>query len=392
MKLLHFDCGMGAAGDMLTAALLELMPDKNAAVEQLNGLGIPGIRYAAEPAEKCGIRGTHIHVTWNGEEEHEHEHHHQHEHHHHHSGVHEIRHIIRHLAVSEAVQSHAIAVFDSIAKAESEVHGVPVDEIHFHEVGTMDAVADVVAVCWLMEQLKPDTVTASPIHVGSGTVRCAHGILPVPAPATALLLQGIPIYSGEIRGELCTPTGAALLAHFVHRFGSMPQMKCSGIGYGMGKKDFPQANCVRAMVGQQDSAPQNVLELQCNLDDMTPEAVGFAMDRLYDAGALEVYTVPVGMKKNRPGVILSVLCLPEQRETMVQTLFRHTTTLGVREQTFRRYTLSREIVTENTPFGPVRKKISSGYGISREKYEYDDLSRIAAQQGISLGEVRNKIR
>ena len=392
MKLLHFDCGMGAAGDMLTAALLELMPDKNAAVEQLNGLGIPGIRYAAEPAEKCGIRGTHIHVTWNGEEEHEHEHHHQHEHHHHHSGVHEIRHIIRHLAVSEAVQSHAIAVFDSIAKAESEVHGVPVDEIHFHEVGTMDAVADVVAVCWLMEQLKPDTVTASPIHVGSGTVRCAHGILPVPAPATALLLQGIPIYSGEIRGELCTPTGAALLAHFVHRFGSMPQMKCSGIGYGMGKMDFPQANCVRAMLGQQDSTPQNVLELQCNLDDMTPEAVGFAMDRLYDAGALEVYTVPVGMKKNRPGVILSVLCLPEQRETMVQTLFRHTTTLGVREQTFRRYTLSREIVTENTPFGPIRKKISSGYGISREKYEYDDLSRIAAQQGISLGEVRNKIR
>lgn len=389
MKRLHFDCSMGAAGDMLAAALLELVPDPKEAVARLNRLGIPGVEFEAEAGQKCGIRGTHMRVACYGQEEHDHaEHDHaEHHHHHHHSGVQEIRHVIGHLELPENVRENAIAVFDRIAQAESQVHGVSVEEIHFHEVGTMDAVADVVAVCLLMDELKPDAVTASAVHVGSGTVRCAHGILSVPAPATALLLKGVPIYAGDIRGELCTPTGAALLTHFVDEFGPMPAIRPKAVGYGLGTKDFPQANCLRAIWGDADESEQTVLELSCNLDDMTAEAIGFAMDRLYDAGALEVYTTAVGMKKNRPGTLLSVLCLPRQREQITQALFRHTTTLGVREQTFRRYTLSRTTETAETPFGPVRKKCSSGYGISREKYEYDDLRRIAEAENLSLSEV-----
>lgn len=404
MKQLHFDCSMGAAGDMLTAALLELVPDRENVLERLNHLGIPGVHFEAETAQKCGITGTHMHVTWNGTEElpghhhhhhdHDHEHHHGHEHeheHHHHSGVHEISHVISHLNLPENVRKDAAAVFNRIAEAESQVHGVPVDQIHFHEVGTMDAVADVVAVCLLMDLVKPDAVTATPIHVGSGTVRCAHGILPVPAPATALLLKEVPIYSGDIRGELCTPTGAALLTHFVSKFGPMPALTPKAIGYGLGTKDFPQANCVRAILGETEESEQDILELSCNLDDMTPEAIGFAMEQLYHAGALEVYTTAVGMKKNRPGVILSALCRPEGRESIVQTMFRHTTTLGIREQTFRRYTLSRSFETVETPFGAVRKKISTGYGVTREKYEYDDLQKIATENGLSISEVLKKL-
>ena len=250
MRTLYLDCGMGAAGDMLTAALLELLPQPEAFVERLNGLGIPGVTYHREKAEKCGITGTHITVTVDGHTEGEHDHDHDHEHHHHHSGMEEISHLIGHLPVSDRVRADIRAVYDAIAQAESRVHGVPVTDIHFHEVGAMDAVADVTAVCLLMEELAADQVIASPVHVGSGTVHCAHGVLPVPAPATALLLQGAPVYGGTIQGELCTPTGAALLRHFVTRFGEMPVMTTEAIGYGMGTKEFDAANCLRAFWGQ----------------------------------------------------------------------------------------------------------------------------------------------
>mgnify|MGYP000769902907 CR=1 FL=1 len=209
MKTLYIDCSMGCAGDMLTAALLELLPRPDEFVKRLNGLGIPGVTYRLEQAEKCGITGSRVTVTVNGETEHDHDHHHDHDHehaHHHHNGMHEIGHIVERLPVSDRVRRDILAVYDGIAQAESHVHGVPVTDIHFHEVGTMDAVADVTAVCLLMEELAPDQVIASPVHVGSGTVRCAHGILPVPAPATAYILRDVPIYGGGIDGELCTPT------------------------------------------------------------------------------------------------------------------------------------------------------------------------------------------
>ena len=242
-----------------------------------------------------------------------------------------------------------------------------------------------------MELLAPEQVLASPVHVGSGQVRCAHGILPVPAPATALLLEGIPIYGGSIRGELCTPTGAALLRRFVTRFGPLPPMRVEKTGYGMGTKDFEAANCVRTMLGQTEESAGHILELACNLDDMTPEAVGFAMEQLFAAGALDVYTTPIGMKKNRPGVLLTCMCREDDREAMLRTIFRHTSTLGVRVSVCDRYTLSRRQYAVQTPDGEIRVKESSGWGVLRRKAEFEDLARIARQTGKSIAEVLDTI-
>ncbi|MDE7366295.1 MAG: nickel pincer cofactor biosynthesis protein LarC [Lachnospiraceae bacterium] len=406
MKTLYLDCGMGAAGDMLMAALMELLPEPDMFIKELNSLGISGVEFIKETSIKCGIRGAHINVIVNGMEENEalHNHHHGHEHsgeehhdhehshpEHHHSGMHQIEHIITDLHLSQSIKENILAVYGLIAEAESHAHGVPVSEIHFHEVGTMDAVADITAVCMLMDRISPDKVIASPIHVGSGHVKCAHGILPVPAPATAYILQDVPIYGGGIKGELCTPTGAALLKHFATDFGDMPIMKVSTIGYGMGRKDFTTANCVRAMLGETTQNNDTILELSCNVDDMTAEAVGFAMESLFDGGALEVYTVPVGMKKSRPGILLCVICREQEKEKMISLMFRHTTTLGIRETVSRRYILERETETLDTPYGSVRKKISSGYGVTRSKFEYDDLKRIAKERGISMEEVKRLI-
>ena len=402
-KTLYLDCGMGAAGDMLTAALLELLPNREAFTAELNALSIPSVTFSTETVQKCGITGTHMTVKVNGEEEsenmhaHAHEHMHtseqisHHHHHHHHSGMHEISHIIDDLPVSNQVKADVRAVYALIAEAESHVHNKPVTEIHFHEVGTMDAVADITAVCLLMERLAPEQVVVSPIHVGSGQVKCAHGILPVPAPATAYILRGVPIYGGSIQGELCTPTGAALLRHFATRFGDMPVMKTTAIGYGMGKKDFAAANCVRALLGETEGAGDFITMLECNLDDMSAEAVGFAQERLFAAGALDVYTMAAQMKKSRPGAVLYVMCRSEEKQKMVSLLFRHTTTLGVREQTYQRYTLSRTVDTVQTAYGKVRRKLSSGYGVSREKYEYEDVARIAREQGMSFAEIMTDI-
>ena len=413
MKTLYIDCGMGAAGDMLTASLIELLPDREAFVEKLNNVGIPGVTYILEPSVKCGITGSHMRVVVDGVEEgddHHHEHHHDHDdddhdhdhhhdhgdhdhdHGHHHSSMHSIEHIVKdHMNVSEKVRSDILAVYSLIAKAESQVHGVPVTDIHFHEVGTKDAIADVAAVSMLMEELNPDEVIASPVHVGSGQVECAHGILPVPAPATALILNNIPIYSGNIRGELCTPTGAALLKHFVTRFGDMPIMKLEKIGYGMGKKDFEAANCVRTMIGETESGSDKIIELSCNVDDMTGEDIGFAMEKLMEGGARDVFTTPIGMKKSRPGILLSVMCSPDKKEDIIELIFRHTTTIGVREKTYQRHILDRKEETIETSYGAVRVKTSTGYGVTRKKLEYEDLARIAKEEGLSIEEVRDKI-
>lgn len=430
MKTLYLECNMGAAGDMLTAALLELYPDPQGFVERMNRLGLPGVVFAAQPAVKCGITGTQVSVTVGGEEEeshdvplhthvhetaqdeahpghahdHDHEHTHDHEHihdhehshghehghgHHHHAGMGDIRHILSHLDIPQPVRQDAEAVYQLIAQAESHAHGRPVEEIHFHEVGTLDAVTDVVAVCWLLHDLAPEQIVASPVHVGCGQVRCAHGILPVPAPATAYILQGVPTYGGSVQGELCTPTGAALLKHFVQRFGPSPVMRVEKTGYGMGKKDFEAANCVRAMLGQTQEESTTIAQLACNLDDMTPEALGFAQERLWEAGALDVTTAPIGMKKNRPGVQLTCLCRLEDREKLVSVLFAHTTTLGVRESLCTRYTLARSQRTVETEHGPVRVKEARGWGVTREKPEYEDVAKIAREQGLTLDQVKD---
>lgn len=467
MKTLYIECAMGAAGDMLTAALLELMPDKEAALAKLNAMGIPGVVFEAEPSAKCGITGTHMRVLIHGEEEgampcghthahedhHEynpaHEHHHEHEHHvhihtcddgllehdhnhehdhhhpaHAHHGMAEIRSLIAELAVSETVKEKALAVYQSIAEAESKVHGAEVDLIHFHEVGSMDAVADVTAVCLLMELLAPEQVIVSPIHVGSGTVLCAHGRLPVPAPATALILEGMPIYGGNVQGELCTPTGAALLKTFADSFGPMPPMTVAKTGYGMGTKNFEQANCLRAMLGAsftmngtgskmqtgQDAEGENtgsrgaagkdtetenpaaregrITEISCNLDDMTGEDIAFAAERILQAGALDVFTESIYMKKGRPAVKLTVLARPEDEERLAGEIFRHTSTIGVRIHTDRRYELARRSEQRKTPLGTIEVKISEGFGVRKEKIEFASLKQIAETSGKRLAEVR----
>lgn len=402
MKVLYLDCGMGAAGDMLTAALLELLPEPDAFVERLNGLHVPGVEYVREQTKKCGILGTHVSVRVHGAEEaagdrvdhghHGHDAHHDHPvHHHHHSTLQGIRQIVSGLDLPEKVKRDVVAVYGMIAEAEGHAHGVTVEEVHFHEVGAMDAVADVAAVCLLMDELAPGAVVASPVHVGSGQVKCAHGILPVPAPATAFLLKDVPIYGGAIQGELCTPTGAALLKYFVSGFGDVPVMKLKAVGYGMGKKDFERANCVRAMLGETEDGEDVVYELDCNVDDMTGEDMGFAMERLFAAGALEVYTLPVNMKKSRPGTLLCVMCREADRERMAREIFTHTTTIGIREKKCGRYVLDRTTSQVHTPWGDVRCKTSQGYGVRRCKCEHDDLAKIAAEQGMSLEEVRRKI-
>ena len=467
MKTLFIDCGMGAAGDMLTAALLELLPEPDTFLTELNALGIPGVLIKRESSVKCGIHGTRILVTVDGIEEescdvyeygqhhHDHDHHdhahchdhvhehhdhdhHQHDHahcldhahehqghdHHHHDHEHdqhdhahchdhehdhhdhhdhdhshthdhnslkEIEEIVQGLELSNKVKKDVMAVYKLIADAESRAHNVPVTEVHFHEVGAMDAIADITAVAMLMEKIAPEQVVASSIHVGSGHVRCAHGILPVPAPATAYILEGVPIYGGRIKGELCTPTGAALLKHFVDSFGEIPVMKVEKIGYGMGKKDFEAANCVRAMLGETEAHSEEILELKFNIDDMSAETIAFASDRLFEAGAVEVFTIPVGMKKSRPGTLVTVLCHRKNKDLLLQTIFKHSTTIGVREHLCNRYVLERSITELETPYGIIRRKDAKGFGVTRSKYEYDDLARLAKEMNLSLVELVDRI-
>ena len=446
MRTLYLECGMGAAGDMLTAALLELTGDREAFLNRMNALGLPGVRVEAEPMTRCGIVGTHIKVTVHGEEEesldtmdeadhgylqghgpshfhgdehehghfhtegavHEHEHFHDgkqehdpgyehgHDHgehgHHHHAALTDIEAVIDRLDISERVRKDAKEVYHLIAEAESHAHGRPVHEIHFHEVGTLDAVADVVAVCLLMEQLNPDQVAASPVHVGAGYVRCMHGTLPVPAPATAWILKDVPTYGGQVQGELCTPTGAALLKHFVTRFGDRPVMRVRGIGYGMGKKDFERANCVRAFWGETEGELELVTKLECNLDDMTGEDIAYAMEQLFQCGAREVFTQAVGMKKSRPGILLSVLCAREDADRMAEAVMKHTTTLGIRRMDMSRYALERRIEPVSTPCGEIRVKFASGMGVERSKPEFEDLAALAREKGVSIAQIRKEIK
>ena len=384
MKTLYLDCGMGAAGDMLSAALMELHDSPETVLDTLNRAFAGKAVLSVKKNEKCGISGSHMTVTIDGQVEGE-----EHGHHHHnHTSITEVREFISGLHLPVDVIRNALAVYDLVAAAEAHVHGHPMENIHFHEVGSLDAMADVVSVCYLMHELAPEKILASPIHVGSGTVRCAHGILPVPAPATQVLLTGIPIYSSDIQGELCTPTGAALLKHFVTGFSSLPPMRVERIGYGTGFKDFPRANVIRALLGETEAEHEQVIELGCNIDDMTAEELAFAQERLFAAGALDVYFTNIGMKKSRPGTMLTCICRAEQREEMLACMFRHTTSIGIREYTCNRYTLSRDFITRETPYGPVQIKRSSGYGTVREKPEYEDLKKIAEEQNLSLCEVK----
>lgn len=386
MRTLYIDCSMGCAGDMLTAALLELHPDKDDFLRRMNAaLGGKAV-LSASPDSKCGLRGTHVTVLINGDEEGE-----ATRHHHEHTSISEILSFIDSVPLEVKVREDAKKVYSLIAEAESRVHGHPIENVHFHEVGSLDALADVLSVCALMHELAPERILASEVNVGSGTVRCAHGILPVPAPATELILRGVPIYSGKIKSELCTPTGAALLKYFVWKFGAMPTMQIENAGCGTGKKDFECANVVRAFIGETANDGEEIIELACNLDDMTPEELSFAMEELFTLGALDVYFTSIGMKKSRPGVKLTCMCRERQRKQMLECIFKHTTTLGVREYVCKRYELGRSEKTVRTQDGEVRVKTSSGYGAVREKVEYEDLAALARKSGKTIAQIRSEV-
>ena len=408
MKTLYIECNMGAAGDMLTAALLELLPEPDAFVARMNDAGIPGMVMARSEKVSRGLRGTHISVCIDGEEEisddvpeDDHEHHHEHEHahghdhhhdHHHehahsHAGLADVAQIIHGLKLPEEVKRDALGVYELIAQAEAHAHGCAVEQIHFHEVGMMDAVTDVSAVCLLMHLLAPQRVVVSPVCTGFGEVRCMHGVVPVPAPATAWLLQGMPAYAGRIRGELLTPTGAALLKYFATEYGRMPAMRIERVGSGMGMKEFEAANCVRVFLGEDGADSDEVAELSCNLDDMTGEMIGCATEILLEAGALDVYLTAIQMKKNRPGVKLSCICRPEDMERMTELMLKHTTTLGVRTQRFARTVLNRSREVAHTVYGDVEIKLASGAGIEKRKPEYESALRVARANDVPLAEV-----
>ena len=460
MRTLYIECNMGAAGDMLMSALYELMDEKQKEefLKRMNGLGLPGVSITPREAVTCGISGTHMEVTVYGAEEHEpgddhaglhgdhhgHDHaglhgdHHGHEHgetlhgchghghgemhgdhhgqehggthpgHHHADPLH-IAELIAGLDLPEEVRSNAGQVYDAIAGAEAKAHGCPVEQVHFHEVGALDAVADVMGVCYAIYLLKPERIAVSPVHVGSGTVRCAHGIMPVPAPATANLLADVPMYGGSIRGELCTPTGAALLVHFADSFGDMPVMSKTSVGIGVGTKEFEQANCVRVFMGEAQSMKETdetetagettekqfkgaaagngrIAELVCNIDDMTPEALAFATARLIELGALDAYTVAGTMKKGRPGWELTVLCETDRTDETAKNIMRETTTNGVRVRICEKYFLTPGIETIQTEHGEVRIKTAEGFGIRHEKPEYEDTAASARKAQIPYRE------
>lgn len=413
MKVIFFECNMGAAGDMLMSAMLDLLDEPEKFIQELNMLNIPGVHFDLMQSVKCGITGRYIKVSVHGVQEDEiyREHsHHEHSHEHHNAGLSDINNIIDSLNVSDKIKTDAKNIYAIIADAESKVHARAVTDIHFHEVGTLDAIADVVGSCMLFDEIAPDKVITSPINTGSGTVHCAHGILPVPAPATALILKGVPIYLGKIQSELCTPTGAAILKYFTDEFKEMPKLQIEKIGYGMGKKDFEQANCVRAFSGKicdlKNSTDEEydtsnttsaefsdtILELACNIDDMTAEAIGYAMEVLIENGAYDVFTTPIGMKKCRPGTMITCLCDINQKDKFTRLMFENTTTLGVRMYECERSILKRTVVTEETELGVVHYKQAEGFGVIRRKPEYEDVKKLAQTNNMSFGDVIDKLK
>lgn len=397
MKRLHIDCSMGAAGDMLAAALLELHPDPEGVLARLGAAGLPGVAFRRERAVRGGVAATRLVVEARGRveggEAAERRHGHGGG-----RGLEEVLALVDSLELPAEVRAAAGEVYRMLAEAESRVHGRPVGEVHFHELGALDAVADIAAVCLLMAELAPGEVSATPVNVGGGTVACAHGVLPVPTPATARLLEGIPAHADpEVARELCTPTGAALLRRFVGRWGAMPLIAATAVGHGAGAADVSgRANLVRCTLGEAPdgggTGEEEVVELVCNLDDMTGEELAFAAERLFGAGALDVAAVPAAMKKGRPGHVLTVLCAPEKRDAVLAALFLHTSTLGVRERMCRRWTLARREESVALPDGTVlRRKVSEGFGVRRAKYEHDDLAALARARGLSLRELLSQL-
>jgi uncharacterized protein (TIGR00299 family) protein len=401
MKTLYLECSMGAAGDMLTAALYELLGnnDKKAFLKQINSLGLNNVSITAQHIEKNLIKGTKIHVKIHGHEEYEKNSYHiehNHLHKNNHTNLKTIGNIISKLKVSKKVKNNAVDIYNIIAQAEAKVHRKPVTQIHFHEVGEIDAIIDIVSVCLLIDKVSPKEIISSPINIGKGHLHCAHGILPVPAPATANILRNIPIYTNEYDGELCTPTGAAIIKHFANSFGQMPIMRIKKIGYGMGARKIETLNCIRAFLGDSDkdadAANNAVAQLQCNLDDMTGESLSFASELLLEKGASDVFYTSIQMKKNRPGVLFTCICDAGKADFFAELILEYTSTFGVRKTICKRYILNRKTSVQKMPYGNIRIKTGEGFGIKKSKPEFEDIAKIARRENKTFDEIKKNVK
>jgi pyridinium-3,5-bisthiocarboxylic acid mononucleotide nickel chelatase len=383
MRTLYFDCFAGASGDMILGAMVAAGVDPQALREQLSLLNVDGFKIGFEVVDRSGLSATYARV----ETAHEHKHRH----------LSDIKQIIESSGVSEPAKKLAIQIFTRLAEAEARVHNEPVDHVHFHEVGALDAIVDIVGAAICFDLLKIDRFVCSPLHVGSGTIQMAHGRFPVPPPAVAELLKGVPFYSTDIQGELLTPTGAAIITTVCHEFGPIPQMTTDVTGYGAGTrqyKDFP--NVLRVMLGEteMDSATDERLWiLETNIDDMSPQLLGHVMDRAFELGALDCYFTPVQMKKNRPGVLLSLLCGKDEKASLMNLLFTETTTLGIRCYEVMRRALRRSMVRVETQYGPIDVKVARLNGrIVNEKPEFEQVRAAANKAGVPVKVVEDAVR
>lgn len=414
-RILYFDCFSGVSGDMMLGALLDAGLPLDALRDALGSLplGDRPFTIAAERVSRAGVAATRFQLAEEPHEGHRHPHgaeptahgqgpgahghrphdegHHHHHHHPHHS-LNQIAALIGRSALSQTGRARATALFGRLAEVEAAIHQVPVEQIHLHEVGALDSIVDIVGAVFGLEWFGASEVVASPLNVGSGTVECAHGTFPVPAPATARLLEGVPVYAQGPPAELVTPTGALLVTEYADAYGSLPAMRTERIGYGAGARDFSGVpNVFRLFVGQRasDSPGDRVGVLEFEVDDMNPQIFGTLMDRLYAAGAYEVFYVPVQMKKNRPGTLVTVIAAPAQREPLSAIVFRETTTIGLRYQEVERECLSREVVTVETRLGPVRFKVSRrGGAVVNASAEFEDCAHLAAGHGVSIKDVQ----
>lgn len=398
MKILYFDCFAGAAGDMILGALVDAGLPFDELKRALGSLAVDGWDVSVDRVIKTGVTATKFRVIEHAgvsAGSHAHSHSHSEPHSHGHHTLVEIEAAIRRSALSDAGKTRAIAMFYRLAEAEAAIHGMPIDQVHLHEVGAIDSIIDIVGAVFAIEWFKADRVVVSPLNVGGGMVRSAHGVFPVPAPATVALLKDAPVYSSGIQVELLTPTGALILTEYAAAFGPVPAMRVTGVGYGAGDRDLPETpNVVRVLVGDADDAKlahrsHNVVVLECEIDDMNPQIFGHLMDRLYAAGALEVFYSAVQMKKNRPGTLMTIVARPGDRETLSEIVFRESTTIGVRYQEMSRDCLDREMVSVVTPVGLVRFKVARRGGeIVNAQPEFEDLAKLAAERSIPIKEIQ----
>jgi uncharacterized protein (TIGR00299 family) protein len=409
MRIAYLDCFSGISGDMFLGALVDAGVSPKVLEDTVAALDI-GARLEILKVVRGGISATKVDVYADGEKDlprevfleqrgHDYPHEHSHDHGHSHEDRHdhrrtltEIRHIIGKAAINSNARSTAIKIFETLGQAEAEIHNTAIDQVHFHEAGAIDAIVDIVCAAVGAESLAVEEWVCSPLNVGGGTVKCAHGTLPVPAPATVKLLQDAPVYSSGPQVELVTPTGAAIVKTLSARFASFPAMKIEKAGYGAGTRDFPQhPNVLRLTIGEAEptdranTSNDSITVLEANLDDLSPQVLAYAMERLLAEGALDVFSVPVQMKKNRPGALLTVLAKVEDASRLTKTIFAETTTLGVRRREEQRQTLSRRWETVDTTWGPVRIKIANMNGtVSNYAPEYEDCRTLAEAQHVPL--------